>query len=110
MERRGAQIIFAGVVARMSQQQRVDSPASSPAQVCKKTEAAAKATELAGMRAFKEQLDAQIADNQVARGGACLHVEKESPRRTFVLDENKLAWALKPWSLCPCRPAAAWCA
>lgn len=37
-------------------------------QVCKKTAAAAKTAELARMRGFKAELDAQIEDNQV---GAC---------------------------------------
>lgn len=38
-------------------------------QVCKKTEAAAKASELAKMRAFKAELDAQIDDNQASSWG-----------------------------------------
>ena len=42
---------------------------SSLPQVCKKTEAAAKASELAKMRAFKAELDAQIDDNQASCWG-----------------------------------------
>ncbi len=44
-------------------------PSTPPHQVCLKTEAAAKAAELAKMRAFKAELDAQIDDNQARRNG-----------------------------------------
>ena len=40
--------------------------------MCKKTSAEAKAAELAGMRAFKAELDTQIADNQARRAVASM--------------------------------------
>ena len=40
--------------------------------MCKKTSAEAKAAELAGMRAFKSELDAQIADNKARRAVASM--------------------------------------
>lgn len=50
---------------------------SSLPQVCKKTEAAAKASELAKMRAFKAELDAQIDDNQASSWGGWQERESE---------------------------------
>lgn len=84
-----------------------------PLQLCKETEAAAKAAELARMAAFKAELDAQIAADQARAGhrhkmgamvGGAQCEASSSGRSPPVYTARPLA----PSPLPPNRPAARW--
>jgi hypothetical protein len=119
---------------RMAAQWRCTPTPTPPTKVCKKTEAAAKAAELANMRAFKAQLDEQIADNQVrlfrllvcarrclgAAFGSSILEASRRPTTALPHHRPRLCW-WTPWlpegtcfthlARCTphsCRPAAVW--